>query len=485
MKIHKHLGKVVFFAVFMGLFLSACAQSTDSGIEQRRRGTGVKTAEDAVQEDTEALEDTENSTSSSLYILTGIDKNRKVASFQQVKSARQSEYTYDAGTRFLDKYGNTKSIDSFIPGDVAEITVSRDQQKLNSLQLSGDVWVQEDISNYTVDESIHAVTIGQTKYSYDPEMDIFSGNARVSFSSLGKADVLRAVGLDKKLISLAITKGHGYLALANTKLFEGSFICVGDKIFEEVTPNMQMEVPEGTYLVTVANDGYGGSKEVTITREQTTSLNLDELKGEGPKYCKITFDVGVEGAVLKIDGKKKDYSKPVKVKYGIHTIIVEADGYEAITEKLVVNSEEAEIEIALTSASGSDSSKSDSSSSDVGNTSNTNNNNNSNNTNNSNNNNNSNHSTITNNNTNSNHNNAGNNTGSNTNNSSSNGTGSNSANNNNDSSSTDYLTTLYNLLTSINNTNNSSTSNSSTSNNSTSSNNSNSSANNFDDLSDG
>ena len=50
MKIHKHLGKVVFFAVFMGLFLSACAQSTDSGIEQRRRGTGVKTAEDAVQE---------------------------------------------------------------------------------------------------------------------------------------------------------------------------------------------------------------------------------------------------------------------------------------------------------------------------------------------------------------------------------------------------------------------------------------------------
>lgn len=479
MKIHKHLGKVVFFAVFMGLFLSACVQSTDSGIEQRRRGTGVKTAEDAVQEDTEALEDTENSTSSSLYILTGIDKNRKIASFQQVKSARQSEYTYDAGTRFLDKYGNTKSIDSFIPGDVAEITVSRDQQKLNSLQLSGDVWVQEDISNYTVDESIHAVTIGQTKYSYDPEMDIFSGNARVSFSSLGKADVLRAVGLDKKLISLAITKGHGYLALANTKLFEGSFICVGDKIFEEVTPNMQMEVPEGTYLVTVANDGYGGSKEVTITREQTTSLNLDELKGEGPKYCKITFDVGVEGAVLKIDGKKKDYSKPVKVKYGIHTIIVEADGYEAITEKLVVNSEEAEIEIALTSASGSDSSKSDSSS-DTNSTSNTNNNNNSNNTNNSNNNNNSNHSTITNNNTNSNHNNAGNNTGSNTNNSSSDGTGSNSANNNNDSSSTDYLTTLYNLLTSINNTNNSSTSNSSTS-----SNNSNSSANNFDDLSDG
>ena len=257
---------------------------------------------------------------------------------------------------------------------------------------------------------------------------------------------MRAVGVDNKLISLAVQRGHGYLALANTKLFEGSFICVGDRIFEEVTPNMQIEVPEGTYLVTVANNGYGGSREVEIIRDQTLSLNLDELKGEGPQMCKITFDVGVEGAVLWIDGKKADYSKPVELAYGVHTISVEAEGYDTITQKLVVNSKKAEIEIALNTASGSKASDTDSTSSaDNTNNNNTDQNNTNNNTN-------------ANNNTGSTNNNTGH-YNTNTNNNNTNNTNNNNNNNNNNSNQTDYLTTLYNLLTSIGNTNNNSNTN--------------------------
>ena len=88
-----------------------------------------------------------------------------------------------------------------------------------------------------------------------------------------------------------------------------------------------------------------------IERDKTTSLNLDELKGEGPQICKITFQVGVEGAVLLIDGKHADYSAPVELTYGVHTISVAAEGYDTISKKLVVNSKEAEIEIALTASS--------------------------------------------------------------------------------------------------------------------------------------
>jgi len=202
-----------------------------------------------------------------------------------------------------------------------------------------------------VDEDINALIIGKTKYRYDEDVLVFSDGEQVKLKLLGDSDEIRVVGLDKNIISVAITRGHGRLALANTKIFEGSFICIGEKIFLEVTPNMQVEVPEGKYLVTVANNGYGGSREVTIKRNKTTSLNLDDLKGEGPKMCKITFKVGVEGAILQLDGKSIDYSKPVEVQYGVHKVSVIAEGYDTITEKLVVNSKEAEIEIALTSAS--------------------------------------------------------------------------------------------------------------------------------------
>jgi hypothetical protein len=32
---------------------------------------------------------------------------------------------------------------------------------------------------------------------------------------------------------------------------------VGSKIFAQITHNMKLEIPEGTYTVTVANEGYG------------------------------------------------------------------------------------------------------------------------------------------------------------------------------------------------------------------------------------
>lgn len=440
MRIQKRQYILTMLTIFATLALTACSGSSDSGIVQHRRGTGVKATEVTEQlmpeDTTETEEDVETA---GLYVIEKIDTKNRVAIFREVSSGRQSQYSYDTATKFLNKYGDTKAITSFLSGDVAEIKVIQSTQILEWVQLSDDVWVQEDIINYSFDKNRKAFTIGKTRYSCDPEMDIYSGEIKVGIADIGKSDVLRAIGDDKKILSLSITRGHGYLKLANTKIFEGSFICVGDKIFQEVTKDMEIEVPEGKHMVTVANNGYGGSREVTITRSQATSLNLDELKGEGPKICKITFDVGVEGAVLRIDGKKADYSKPVEVQYGVHTISVEADGYDTITEKLVVNSKKAEIEIALTASSGSDDSKE---------AENTNNNTSGSNAANSN---------TTNNNTDTNTNNNGNvinnqNTNnSNTGNNNSGGTG-NAGSANSDSAATDYLTTLYNLLTSINET---------------------------------
>lgn len=454
--------KALFMILVTFLAVGACScskRSSGSGIVQTRMGTGTNREEakeqvQHIQDDTQEEEAVE----SGLYIVTKIEQEAKQASFQKVTSKRQTQYAYDTGTQFLDKYDNTKSIASFLPGDVVELDVLGSERKLLRVKMSDEVWVYEDIVNYSIEEEKNAMVIGQTKYSYDSDMEIFSGEATIGFSGLGNSDVLRAVGIGKKLISLSVAKGHGYLALANTKLFEGSFICVGDRIFEEVTKNMQMEIPEGKYLVTVANNGYGGSREITVERDKTTSLNLDELKGEGPKICKVVFDVGVEGALLFIDGKKADYSAPVELSYGMHSIVVEAEGFDAITQKLVVNSPSAEIEIALSEASGSgedkadEDAKKDTANNEKNNNANQNNQNNGNNNNNNGNNNN-------------NNNNGNNSNGNNGNNNSNNGNN-NGNNANGNASQSDYLTTLYNLLQSMNNSGSSSGGNSNTGNNS-------------------
>lgn len=106
-------------------------------------------------------------------------------------------------------------------------------------------------------------------------------------------------------------------------------------------------MPEGTYELTVAGNGYGGSTEVAVTRNEQISVDVDSIKGEDPKYCTLTFAVDVAGALMYIDGSQVDYTQPLQLQYGIHSIQITADGYDTWSKRLYVNSPEAQIEIAL------------------------------------------------------------------------------------------------------------------------------------------
>ena len=165
--------------------------------------------------------------------------------------------------------------------------------------------------------------------------------------------------MNKEILSVSVTTGHGKVALENTEIFEGSFVQIGRRIFAEITGEMELEVPEGTYTITVANKGYGGSKEITVERNKTLVIDLDELKGEGPKKGNISFYIiSAEdeeedlNAVLKIDGKEVGHGEAIILDYGIHTIHASAYGYADFAKKLFVNSAEAEITIALEAVKG-------------------------------------------------------------------------------------------------------------------------------------
>ena len=140
--------------------------------------------------------------------------------------------------------------------------------------------------------------------------------------------------------------GHGTLQLSNTELFEGSYLQLNTDIFVQITKDMEMEVPEGKYRLVVANEGWGGSKDITIKRGKTTRVDLDEIKGQGPKSGLIQF-VDVADAKILLDDKLIDYSSPIKIAYGRHNLKVIADGYDQWEKILFVNSEEATVLISL------------------------------------------------------------------------------------------------------------------------------------------
>lgn len=290
---------------------------------------------------------------SNLFMVTNNDMQSECLVLEQIASGKQYMYNYTITTRFLDKYGNRTTVSDFEPGRVIEIDKKDMQGRLLQASISDEVWEYPDITRYSIDEERGVFRIADTNYSYGENLFVNSDGAEEKLSDLTSLDTLRVVGIGKQILSVSVTTGHGVLQLSNTELFEGSFIQIGSKIFSEITENMDMELPEGTYTVAVANNGYGGSTDIEINRGKTTVLDLDTLKGEGPKYGSILFAVDVEDAIVVIDGKAVDYSEPVSLQYGVHSLEVSASSYETYSKKLFVNSEQATIVIGLSGESTS------------------------------------------------------------------------------------------------------------------------------------
>ena len=385
--------------------------------------------------------DTEETTPD--YIIEQIDMMGETMTLYSPKTERQVRYGYTLSTRFMDAYGDSYSSIHFTPGQVVRLGEISASSTLSTVQMSDEVWNQKDITNYEIDIAKGIFTIGQTAYRITPDTMAFSQDAQISLDAIGAEDTLQVIGKDKDVWSVIVTTGHGYIQLQNSDTFVDSMICIGNRIFTKVTGDMCLEVPEGTYAITVANNGYGGTGNYTVTRGETTVVDLNQLKGSGPKVCQLTFTSEVAGVSVYVDGEQITVGQAVSVTYGAHKLRVVAEGYDDWQKTLIVNSESATISLDMAQAEDTkDTSQSseNTTQSTGGSTSNNTNNSTNNSTSNSKNN-------STNNSTSNSKNNSTNNSSSG--NSNKNSTNKNNANKGDQDTETDYLTTISKMLSTL------------------------------------
>jgi len=385
--------------------------------------------------------DTEETTPD--YIIEQIDMMGETMTLYSPKTERQVRYGYTLSTRFMDAYGDSYSSIHFTPGQVVRLGEISASSTLSTVQMSDEVWNQKDITNYEIDIAKGIFTIGQTAYRITPDTMAFSQDSQISLDAIGAEDTLQVIGKDKDVWSVIVTTGHGYIQLQNSDTFVDSMICIGNRIFTKVTGDMCLEVPEGTYAITVANNGYGGTENYTVTRGETTVVDLNQLKGSGPKVCQLTFTSEVAGVAVYVDGEQITVGQAVPVTYGAHKLRVVAEGYDDWQKTLIVNSESATISLDMAQAEDTkDTSQSseNTTQSTGGSTSNSKNNSTNNSTSNSKNN-------STNNSTSNSKNNSTNNSSSS--NSNKNSTNKNNANKGEQDTETDYLTTISKMLSTL------------------------------------
>ncbi len=340
MKNKKHRIKAFFFCISGWLLMSGCTQSTPAnppvdGKEKDSIGVDfiVPGPDSYDSQDTAVL--VKKNTEEGTITFLNLEKNRT--------------YTLSVvgTTTIYDKYGEALALDQVKEGEVVDITFLKDKKRLNSLSLSPLAWSNEDISRYEINPTRKTITIGSEVFQLNDNTLFFSLGKQVELMDLNPVDHLTVKGMGSNVLSVSVTKGHGYLRLKNDAQFEGGFIEIGSSIIHVITEDMLLTVPEGNYQVTISHSLGGGKKNVNITRNKEVELDIGDLQIEAPKEGMVIFSMSPSDATLYVDGDKVDTSTAVNLPYGIHQIIARADGYATLTSYIKVASESGGIDVTL------------------------------------------------------------------------------------------------------------------------------------------
>ncbi len=216
------------------------------------------------------------------------------------------------------------------------------------MTISPDAWEYSGVNSFSIDENMGEMTINGSKYRFDSSLMVYAGLKEAELMDISSVDTLKIRGVDRKVCSISIEEGHGYLRLKNYSLFEGGWIEVGSKIIRKVGEDMLITVPTGTYDVTLSKNSVTVVKTATIEQNKETEVDLGDVAYEDVyKSGNIIMVLTPDTAQVYADGKEVDTSVPVQLSYGIHQLIVRAEGYQTLTQYIKVGQENATLEITL------------------------------------------------------------------------------------------------------------------------------------------
>lgn len=275
------------------------------------------------------------------------NEEEKTLTFFNLEKSRNYTLTYDGTTFFYDKYNESLALSQVKEGAIVDITFLKNSKKLNTLQVSKESWSNTGVSRFEINESKRSMTIGSDIYKFTDDLVVVQDNNQMEMMDINAVDVLTVNGIGTSIYSVQIEKGHGYLRLKGDEYVIGGWIEVGQSLIREITEGMLLTVPEGTYNVVISHKNYNAVEKVTINRNEETTLDVSNIRGEESKKGTVLFTVKPSDAKVFVDGEEVDISGPVELDYGIHQLMAKAEGYKTSVSYLKVAEESAGISIVL------------------------------------------------------------------------------------------------------------------------------------------
>ena len=297
--------------------------------------------------------------SADVAVIREIDAEQKKITFMNIETGKYYTLGYDGTTMIADKYGNGMSMAQMKHGDIVDVTFLRSKKKLAGMKLSDSAWVMENVQKYSFDLLSKSAEVGSGVYSLRNNLVVASEGKAAPLEDIRRGVVVSGRGVGYSVYSVVVVEGHGYLRLSDNEYLKDGWIEVGQEVIQQISEDMLLVVPEGSYQVRLTAAGIDEVKQVTVYRNQEYTLDVSGIEPEAPKIGKLVFAISPSSADVLIDGEQVDTSGPVEVEYGVHQLMVREDGYETVTQYIRVGEEMASISITLDKAEGDASAGSD------------------------------------------------------------------------------------------------------------------------------
>lgn len=289
-------------------------------------GCGQKNNDIKVYENTEEVSVRHEETSMTA-IITSMDMENNQMHFVSVLDGTDITLQYHGGVRVSDTKGTDIGIDSVVCGNVVDIVYYADTEKLVSIAKNAKVKTYTQVKKFLYRQEEHTASCNGTGYKVSDYAQVFDGNQVLSLVDVNTEDEVTLSVWNGSLVSVVITKGHGYVRLLNQGTYVGGFVEIGKDVIVPVTTDMLVAVGEGDYTLRINKNGYSGEKSIRVTKDR--ELNVDISDVAIPSGT-VTFAVTPEdaGEVIKVDGEiiaNRTYTGL----YGDHELSITAEGYDS------------------------------------------------------------------------------------------------------------------------------------------------------------
>lgn len=271
-----------------------------------------------------------------LGVVKSIDTNKKSITLYNVDGNDEIELYYDGTTSVKDKYDQEITMPQLTVGEMVDVYYLLDNNIIE-IAISKDAWEYKKVSNLVINNDKKMLSISARNYQFTENLVISSADQLINLIDLSDKDELTLKGVNSKVYSIIVTKGHGYVRFSNYNDFIGGNLEIGNDNMIAISKDMLVVVREGDYKLTMENEGLTGSKLIRVVRDQEIVVDMGEFRKEAPQVGKVEFTVLPNGADLYVDGKEVDYSEPIELKYGEHTVTVSLSGYEDYTGTITID----------------------------------------------------------------------------------------------------------------------------------------------------